>query len=141
MFNTSTCLQIHCVAVFFYFEKLAPSTDVISCVKGDGNLACPAAPWHDPLIPKLESGEDIKPDPDETPDLDQPDWAVNGTDEVMTLGLSGEYLGAVKAEPMPSSALHNLEGAREPTSCSSEEFQGERQNRQPEVVSKYTLSY
>lgn len=107
--------------VCFYFEGLVLSADVISCLSGDVT----PAPWHDPLIPKLESDDEVKPDPDETPSLDEPGWAVNGMDEVMTLGLSGEYLGSVKAEPIPSSSLHNLEGAREPTSCSSEEFQGE----------------
>lgn len=57
----------------------------------------------------------------------------------MTLGLSGEYLGSVKAEPIPSSAMHGLEGAREPTSCSSEEFQGERQNCQTAVMNQVLL--
>lgn len=81
----------------------------------------------------------MKPHPDEAPNLDQADWAVNGTEEVMTLGLSGEYLGSVKAEPIPSSAMHGLEGAREPTSCSSEEFQGERQNCQTAVMNQVLL--
>ncbi|XP_031429810.2 uncharacterized protein LOC105909759 isoform X2 [Clupea harengus] len=97
------------------------------------------APWHDPLIPKLESDDEVKPDPDETPSLDEPGWAVNGMDEVMTLGLSGEYLGSVKAEPIPSSSLHNLEGAREPTSCSSEEFQGTCEDTSSLILQQLTI--
>ncbi|XP_062408214.1 uncharacterized protein si:ch211-116o3.5 isoform X2 [Sardina pilchardus] len=118
---------------------LTPS-DLEDHTDSDVAQACAAAaPWHDPLIPKLESGEEVKPDPDEPPSLDQADWAVNGTDEVMTLGLSGEYLGAVKAEPIPSSALHSLEGAREPTSCSSEEFQGTCEDTSSLILQQLTI--
>ncbi|XP_076138944.1 uncharacterized protein LOC143122044 isoform X2 [Alosa pseudoharengus] len=117
---------------------LTPS-DLEDHTDSDVAQACTAAPWHEPLVPKLESGEEVKPDLDEPPNLDQADWAVNGTDEVMTLGLSGEYLGAVKAEPIPSSGLHSLEGAREPTSCSSEEFQGTCEDTSSLILQQLTI--
>lgn len=101
---------------------------------------CSAGSWHDPIGSNPEGANSgVKTEPNETSVPDNSDWAINGTNEVMTLGLSGEYLGSVKAEPIPSSALQNLEGAREPASCSSEVFQGPCEDTSSLILQQLTI--
>ncbi|XP_028816935.1 uncharacterized protein LOC114768810 isoform X2 [Denticeps clupeoides] len=96
-----------------------------------------AASWQGTLIPKLELNEQEKLCPDETTE-GQLGWPP-GTDEVMTLGLSGEYLCSVKAEPVPDSSLHDLEDLREPISCRAEGFQGTCEDTSRLILHQLTI--
>ncbi|KAJ8369412.1 hypothetical protein SKAU_G00094400 [Synaphobranchus kaupii] len=78
--------------------------------------------WQDALPGPEGDSEESKGHPEESGDFSTPNWDL-GTEEVVTLGLSGEYLYPVKAEPHLLS-LRSLEGSREPTSCSPRDSPG-----------------
>ncbi|XP_036413603.1 uncharacterized protein si:ch211-116o3.5 [Colossoma macropomum] len=76
-------------------------------ILGDVGQSCPVAPWSggaslesetESIAPKLESSADEEVNAEELARTEHPSWAA-GSHEVMTLGLSGEYLYAVKTEP------------------------------------------
>ncbi|XP_076831829.1 uncharacterized protein LOC143477191 [Brachyhypopomus gauderio] len=90
----------------------------------DAGQSCPLVPWPggtsslesetEGVAAKLESGADEAVNPVGMASTEPPGWAVSA-DEVMTLGLSGEYLYTVKTEPQanlsPNPATHeNTEG-------------------------------
>ena len=92
-----------------------------------GDIAQPdsVAPWQESLAPALEGeGDKTNAIPEEA-NISTSGWALK-SEEIMTLGLSGEYLYPVKSEPHSVPSLHDGEEASDPTSCSPEEQTGER---------------
>ncbi|KAJ8280922.1 hypothetical protein GJAV_G00061050 [Gymnothorax javanicus] len=89
-------------------SELGDHTDSDVCQSGS------ATRWQDPLPGPGGDSEESKGQPEESGDFRTPRWNT-GTEEVVTLGLSGEYLYPVKAEPQLLSSLRSLEGGREPT--------------------------
>ncbi|XP_016431691.1 uncharacterized protein LOC107758471 isoform X1 [Sinocyclocheilus rhinocerous] len=86
--------------------------------------------WPEGLIPKSEPesmSSKLEPDvdeslnPDDVAGSEPPSWAV-GPDEVMTLGLSGEYLYAVKTEPPSLCTPNSTESTRDAIDCSHNDF-------------------
>lgn len=71
---------------------------------------------------KLEPDVDESLNPGDVAGSEPPSWAV-GPDEVMTLGLSGEYLYAVKAEP-PSLCTPNSTESTRDADCGHDDFPG-----------------
>ncbi|XP_042595149.1 uncharacterized protein LOC109084005 [Cyprinus carpio] len=70
---------------------------------------------------KLEPDVDESLNPDDVAGSEPPSWAV-GPDEVMTLGLSGEYLYAVKTEPPSLCTPNSTESTRDAIDCSHNDF-------------------
>ncbi|KAG9264851.1 hypothetical protein AMEX_G21186 [Astyanax mexicanus] len=95
-------------------------------ILGDDGVSGPVAPWSgggslesesESFAPKLESSADEGMKSEELASPEPSSWAA-GSHEVMTLGLSGEYLYAVKTEP--NSDLNPAPGtddSREATGC------------------------
>lgn len=90
-------------------------------------------PWPEGLIPKcdlesmpsnLEPEVDESLNPEDVAGSEPPSWAV-GPDEVMTLGLSGEYLYAVKTEPPSLCTPNSTESTRDAIDCSHDDFPGD----------------
>ncbi|XP_048017369.1 uncharacterized protein si:ch211-116o3.5 isoform X3 [Megalobrama amblycephala] len=88
------------------------------------------SPWPEGIIPKCEPesmSSTLEPDvdeslnPDDVAGSEPPSWAV-GPDEVMTLGLSGEYLYAVKTEPPSLCTPNSTESTRDAADCSHDDF-------------------
>ncbi len=73
---------------------------------------------------KLEPDVDESLNPDDVAGSEPPSWAV-GPDEVMTLGLSGEYLYAVKTEPPSLCTPNSTESTRDAIDCSHNDFPGD----------------
>ncbi|XP_073673993.1 uncharacterized protein [Garra rufa] len=88
------------------------------------------SPWPEGIIPKSEPesmSSKLEPDvneslnPEDVAGSEPPSWAV-GPDEVMTLGLSGEYLYAVKTEPPSLCTPNSTESTRDAIDCSHNDF-------------------
>ncbi|XP_066560067.1 uncharacterized protein LOC136749557 [Amia ocellicauda] len=77
--------------------------------------SCSASHWESMAGPDGDS-EDSKGLRDETADYRTAHWDTE--EEVVTLGLSGEYLYPVRTEPHLLSSFHALDGARDPSSSS-----------------------
>lgn len=73
---------------------------------------------------KLDPDVDQSLNPDDMAGSEAPSWAV-GPDEVMTLGLSGEYLYAVKTEPPSLCTPNGTESSRDAIDCSHNDLPGD----------------
>lgn len=91
---------------------------------GDVPQPCATTHWQTEFPGPEGDSEESKGQPDEPVDFKPPHWDI-GTEEVVTLGLSGEYLYPVKTEPHLLSSLGVMEGARDSSSCSPKHFSGE----------------
>ncbi|XP_064157116.1 uncharacterized protein si:ch211-116o3.5 [Anguilla rostrata] len=99
------------------------TSDLEDHTDSDVPQSCMSTCWQDALPGPDGDSEESKGPPEEPGDFRTPRWDV-GTEEVVTLGLSGEYLYPVKAEPHLLSSLRSLEGAREPPGCSPRDSPG-----------------
>ncbi|XP_061074051.1 SWI/SNF complex subunit SMARCC2 [Conger conger] len=99
------------------------TSDLEDHTDSDVPQSCGTTRWQDALPGPEGDSEESKGHPEEPGDFRTPRWDI-GTEEVVTLGLSGEYLYPVKAEPHLLSSLRSLEGARESTGCSPREPTG-----------------
>ncbi|XP_030633692.1 uncharacterized protein LOC115814867 isoform X2 [Chanos chanos] len=96
-------------------------SDLEDHTDSDVAQSCTRGPLYDTIIPKLEGDIEEKLSPG-VASTDAANWDAAG-DEVVTLGLSGEYLYSVKTESQGMPFSHSFESAREVNSCSSEDFQ------------------
>ncbi|KAJ8414716.1 hypothetical protein AAFF_G00039180 [Aldrovandia affinis] len=99
------------------------TSDLDDHTDSDAPQSCSASRWQDALPGAEGDSEESKGHPEEPGDFRTPHWDI-GTEEVVTLGMSGEYLYPVKAEPHLLSSLRSLEGARDPNSCSPRDSPG-----------------
>lgn len=76
------------------------------------------------MTPKLDTDADENENPEDVASSEPPSWAL-GPDEVMTLGLSGEYLYAVKNLPPSLCNPNSTDSTREAADCSQDDFPGE----------------
>lgn len=74
------------------------------------------------MTPKLDT--DADENPEDVASAEPPSWAL-GPDEVMTLGLSGEYLYAVKNLPPSLCNPNSTDSTREAADCSQDDFPGD----------------
>ncbi|XP_041730559.1 uncharacterized protein LOC121562325 [Coregonus clupeaformis] len=106
----------------------------------DGDVAQPdsVAPWQDSLAPALDGeGDETNAIPEEA-NVSTPGWALK-SEEIMTLGLSGEYLYPVKSEPHSVPSLHDGEGSSDPTSCSPEDEIGTCEDTSTLILQQLTI--
>ncbi|XP_051717209.1 uncharacterized protein si:ch211-116o3.5 [Ctenopharyngodon idella] len=105
------------------------------------------SPWPEGVIPKCEPesmSSTLEPDVDESLNPDDvggsepPSWAV-GPDEVMTLGLSGEYLYAVKTEPPSLCTPNSTESTRDAADCSHDDFPGTSEETSSLILQQLTI--
>ncbi|KAI7800751.1 uncharacterized protein si:ch211-116o3.5 [Triplophysa rosa] len=75
----------------------------------------------DNMTPKLDTDVDENENPEDVASSEPPSWAL-GPDEVMTLGLSGEYLYAVKNLPPSLCNPNSMESTREAADFSQDDF-------------------
>ncbi|XP_059370734.1 uncharacterized protein LOC132108162 isoform X2 [Carassius carassius] len=105
------------------------------------------SPWPEGLIPKcvtesmsskLEPDVDQSLNPDDVAGSEPPSWAV-GPDEVMTLGLSGEYLYAVKTEPPSLCTPNGTESSRDAIDCNHNDFPGTSEETSSLILQQLTI--
>lgn len=105
------------------------------------------SPWPEGLIPKcdlesmpstLEPEVDKSLNPEDVAESEPPSWAV-GPDEVMTLGLSGEYLYAVKTEPPSLCTPNSTESTRDAIDCSHDDFPGTSEETSSLILQQLTI--
>lgn len=87
---------------------------------------------------KLEPDVDESLNPDDMAGSEPPSWAV-GPDEVMTLGLSGEYLYAVKTEPPSLCTPNSTESTRDAADCSHDDFPGTSEETSSLILQQLTI--
>lgn len=87
---------------------------------------------------KLEPDVDESLNPDDVAGSEPPSWAV-GPDEVMTLGLSGEYLYAVKTEPPSLCTPNSTESTRDAIDCSHNDFPGTSEETSSLILQQLTI--
>ncbi|TRY89411.1 hypothetical protein DNTS_010814 [Danionella cerebrum] len=104
-------------------------------------------PWPEEILPKPEResvplnheadvGESLNAD--QMGALEPPNWPV-GPDEVMTLGLSGEYLYAVKAEQSSLCTPNSTESTRDALDCSHDAITGSSQETSSLILQQLTI--
>ncbi|XP_010890280.1 uncharacterized protein si:ch211-116o3.5 [Esox lucius] len=99
---------------------------------------CSVAPWQDSLTQAVGGeGEDTNDIPEEANGSTQ-GWTLR-SEEIMTLGLSGEYLYSVKSEPHSEPSLHDDERPSDPTSCSPEEQTGNCEDTSTLILQQLTI--
>ncbi|XP_026112853.1 uncharacterized protein LOC113091501 isoform X2 [Carassius auratus] len=107
----------------------------------------PDSPWPEGLIPKsaaesmsskLDPDVDQSLNPDDMAGSEAPSWAV-GPDEVMTLGLSGEYLYAVKTEPPSLCTPNGTESSRDAIDCSHNDLPGTSEETSSLILQQLTI--
>ncbi|XP_077065033.1 uncharacterized protein LOC143716387 isoform X2 [Siphateles boraxobius] len=109
------------------------------------------SPWPAGVIPegiipncdpesmsKLEPDVDESLNPDDMAGSEPPSWAV-GPDEVMTLGLSGEYLYAVKTEPPSLCTPNSTESTRDAADCGHDDFPGTSEETSSLILQQLTI--
>ncbi|XP_067307916.1 uncharacterized protein si:ch211-116o3.5 isoform X2 [Pseudorasbora parva] len=110
------------------------------------------SPWPEGIIPegvipncepesmssKLEPDADESLNPGDMAGSEPPSWAV-GPDEVMTLGLSGEYLYAVKTEPPSLCTPNSTESTRDATDCGHDDFPGTSEETSSLILQQLTI--
>ncbi|KAL4648464.1 hypothetical protein GN956_G6702 [Arapaima gigas] len=87
--------------------------------------------------PKADT-EESKGSPENSLDFRSTIWDI-GTDEVVTLGLSGEYLYPVKTEPHLLSSLRGLESTRDSINCSPRNFSGTCEDTSSLILQQLTI--
>lgn len=75
----------------------------------------------DSMTPKLDTDADENENTEDVASSEPPSWALE-PDEVMTLGLSGEYLYAVKNLPPSLCNPNSTDSTREAADCSQDDF-------------------
>ncbi|XP_051521949.1 uncharacterized protein si:ch211-116o3.5 isoform X2 [Myxocyprinus asiaticus] len=105
------------------------------------------SPWPEGIFPKsepenitakLEPDVDESMNPEDLASSEPPSWAV-GPDEVMTLGLSGEYLYAVKTGPTSLCNPNSTESTREAAVCSQDDFPGMSEETSSLILQQLTI--
>ncbi|XP_073778856.1 uncharacterized protein isoform X2 [Danio rerio] len=86
----------------------------------------------------LEPEVDKSLNPEDVAESEPPSWAV-GPDEVMTLGLSGEYLYAVKTEPPSLCTPNSTESTRDAIDCSHDDFPGTSEETSSLILQQLTI--
>ncbi|KAI4884500.1 hypothetical protein NFI96_023824 [Prochilodus magdalenae] len=125
-------LEDHCpLTVVHAFASLA--FIFIKAFLGDVADSCPIATWSggaslesetESVAPKLEPSAEEEVNAEELARTERPSWAA-GSHEVMTLGLSGEYLYAVKTEPhLDLDHVASIDESRESTNSRQTAFPG-----------------
>ncbi|KAJ7990359.1 hypothetical protein DPEC_G00299480 [Dallia pectoralis] len=95
-------------------------------------------PWQDSFTHALGGeGEETNDMPEEAIGSTQ-GWTLR-SEEIMTLGLSGEYLYSVKSEPRSEPSLHDDERPSDPTSCSPEEQTGNCEDTSTLILQQLTI--
>ncbi|KAL0972872.1 hypothetical protein UPYG_G00195880 [Umbra pygmaea] len=116
---------------------LTPS-DLEDHTEGDVAQHGSVAPWQDSLPQALErDGEESNTVPDEADGSTQ-GWAPP-SEEIMTLGLSGEYLYSVKSEPQSAPSLHDGEGASEPSGGSPKDQTGKCEDTSTLILQQLSI--
>ncbi|XP_064840394.1 uncharacterized protein LOC135552607 [Oncorhynchus masou masou] len=116
---------------------LTPS-DLEDHTDGDVAQSESVAPWQDSLAPALEGQADETNAIPIEANASTPGWALK-SDEIITLGLSGEYLYPVKREPHSVPSLHDGEGARDSTGCSPQEQTGTCEDTSTLILQQLTI--
>ncbi|XP_051965607.1 uncharacterized protein LOC127631504 [Xyrauchen texanus] len=105
------------------------------------------SPWPEGLVPKsepenftakLELDVDESIDPEDVASSEPQSWDV-GPDEVMTLGLSGEYLYAVKTEQTSLCNPKSTKSTRETADCSQDNFPGTSEETSSLILQQLTI--
>ncbi|XP_026873366.2 uncharacterized protein si:ch211-116o3.5 isoform X3 [Electrophorus electricus] len=118
-------------------------------VLGDAGQCCALAPWPagtsslesetESIAAKLEASADEGMNPEDMANTEPSGWAA-GADEVMTLGLSGEYLYTVKTEPQADlSPSHVLHGNTEGTGNNKNNFAGTSEDTCGLILQQLTI--
>ncbi|XP_026873364.2 uncharacterized protein si:ch211-116o3.5 isoform X2 [Electrophorus electricus] len=118
-------------------------------ILGDAGQCCALAPWPagtsslesetESIAAKLEASADEGMNPEDMANTEPSGWAA-GADEVMTLGLSGEYLYTVKTEPQADlSPSHVLHGNTEGTGNNKNNFAGTSEDTCGLILQQLTI--
>ncbi|XP_048837707.1 uncharacterized protein si:ch211-116o3.5 [Brienomyrus brachyistius] len=114
------------------------TSDVEDHTDSDVPQPCATTHWQTEFPGPEGDSEESKGQPDEPVDFKPPHWDI-GTEEVVTLGLSGEYLYPVKTEPHLLSSLGVMEGARDSSSCSPKHFSGGFEDTSSLILQQLTI--
>ncbi|XP_036392467.1 protein phosphatase 1 regulatory subunit 37 [Megalops cyprinoides] len=114
------------------------TSDVEDHTDSDVPQSCTATRWQDTLPGPEGDSEESKGHPEEPADFRTPHWDI-GTEEVVTLGLSGEYLYPVNSDPQLLSSLRSLEGARDPAGCSPRDSPGTCEDISSLILQQLTI--
>ncbi|KAG9340544.1 hypothetical protein JZ751_021366 [Albula glossodonta] len=114
------------------------TSDLEDHTDSDVPQSCTTPQWQSALPGAEGDSEESKGHPEEQGDFRPPHWDI-GTEEVVTLGLSGEYLYPVKAEPHLLSSLRSLEGARDASGCSPGDSPGTCEDMSSLILQQLTI--
>nr|XP_055052011.1 uncharacterized protein si:ch211-116o3.5 isoform X2 [Misgurnus anguillicaudatus] len=93
---------------------------------------------HENMTSNLETDVEESGNPEDLANSEPPSWAV-GPDEVMTLGLSGEYLYAVKNLPPSLCNPNSTESTVEAADCSQDDYPGTSQDTSSLILQQLTV--